>query len=295
MDLQHSNRHPATWEANLLAGVTLVIMIVSAGILSVFFRLPVVLIVGQLLVIVPALIWIAIRRFPLQATFRLYPIPVRTTLWCMFIGFACWPVVAGMSALLEKPLLLIGPYPALSLPGNWVESAAYAITLIVLAPLTEEPIFRGFILQAWLRRGMWAGIILSGFLFGLFHAQIAPLLPLTLLGMVLALLAHRSQSVLGSIIAHASYNTIAALFVIVPTLQATQEVFFFAAGIIALPIAALLVWLFLRQTPVSSTSIPPQERTSWRGLILSLLVVLGLFSLLALLEIVTRLASNLGN
>ena len=295
MNVQPSIRYPATWEANLLAGITLVMLIVSAGILSIFFKLSAVLIVGQLLVIVPTLLWIAIRRLPLQATFRLYPIPARTALWSILIGFACWPVVAGMSTLLEKPLSLIGPYPALPLPSNWVESAAYAITFIVLAPLTEEPIYRGFILQAWLRRGMWVGIVLSGFLFGLSHSQIAPLLPLTLLGIVLGLLAYRSQSVLSSIIAHASYNTVATLFVIVPSLQATQEVVFLVAGIIALPIAALLVWFFLRQTPVSSTAIPPQESTSWWRPIISLLVVLGLYGLMALLEIAMRLSPNLGN
>lgn len=294
MNVQPSIRYPATWEANLLAGITMVMLIVSAGILSIFFKLPAVLIAGQFLVIVPALLYIAIRRLPLQATFRLYPIPARTALWSMLIGLACWPVVAGMSALLEKPLSLIGPYPASPLPGNWVESAAYAITLIVLAPLTEEPVFRGFILQAWLRRGAWAGIVLSGLLFGLFHLQIAPLLPLTLLGMVLGLLAYRSRSVFSSIIAHASYNTIATLFVIVPTLQATQEVVFLVAGIVALPIAVLLVWLFLRQTPASSTAISPQESTSRRGPIISLLVVVGLFGLMAILEIVTRLSPNLG-
>jgi membrane protease YdiL (CAAX protease family) len=295
MNIQPSIRYPATWEANLLAGITMVMLIVSAGILSIFFKLPAVLIVGQLLVIVPTLLLIAIQRLPLQATFRLYPIPARTALWSILIGFACWPVVAGMSTLLEKPLLLMGPSPALPLPSNWVESAAYAITFIVLAPLTEEPIYRGFILQAWLRRGTWVGIVLSGFLFGLLHSQIAPLLPLTLLGIVLGLLVHRSQSVLSSIFAHASYNTAATLFVIVPSLQGTQEVVFIVAGIIALPIAALLVWFFLRRTPVSSTAIPPQESTSWRGPIVSLLVVLGLFGLMALLEIVTRLYPNLGN
>lgn len=294
MNVQPSIRYPATWEANILAGSTMVMMIVSAGILSIFFKLSSVLMVGQLLIIVPTLLWIAIRRLPLQATFRLYPIPARTVLWSILIGFACWPVVAGMSTLFEKPLSLIGPYPTLPLPSNWVESAAYAITFIVLAPLTEEPIYRGFILQAWLRRGMWVGIVLSGFLFGLVHSQIAPLLPLTLLGIVFGLLAYRSQSVLSSIIAHASYNAIATLFVIVPSLQATQEIVFIVTGIIALPIAVFVVWLFLRQTSVSTIAIPPQESTSWRGPIISLLVVLGLFGLMALFEIITRLSPILG-
>jgi membrane protease YdiL (CAAX protease family) len=295
MNVQPSIRYPATWEANLLAGITMIMLIVSAGILSIFFKLPAVLIVGQLLVIIPTLIWITIRRLPLRTTLRLYPIPASTALWSILIGFACWPVVAGMSTLLEKPLSLMGPYPAPPLPSNWVESAAYAITFIVLAPLTEEPIYRGFILQAWLRRGMWMGIVLSSFLFGLFHTQIAPLLPLTLWGIVLGLLAYRSGSVLSSIIAHASYNTVATLFVISPSLQGTHEVVFIVAGIFALPIAALLVWLFLRRTPVSSSALPPQESTSWWRPILSLMVVLGLYGLMALLEITMRLSPNLEN
>ena len=293
MDIQPSIRYPATWEANLLAGSTLVMLIVSAGILSAIFELSAVLIVGQLLVIVPALLWIAIRRLPLQATLRLHPISVRTAIWSILIGLACWPVVAGMATLLEKPLLLIGPYPASPLPSSWAESVAYALAYIVLAPMTEEPIYRGFILQARLRRGMWVGIILSGFLFGLLHSQIAPLLPLTLFGMVLGLLAYRSQSVFSSILAHASYNTAASLFVIIPSLQGTQETVFIVAGIIALPIAALLVWFFLRQTTVSSPTIPPQESTPWWKTIVSLLVVLGLFGLMAVLEIVLRLYPNL--
>lgn len=293
MDVQPSIRYPATWEANLLAASTLIMLLISTGILSVFFELPVVLIAGQLLVIVPALLWIAIRRLPLQATLRLYPIPIHTALWSILIGFACWPVVAGMATLLEKPLLLIGPYPAAPLPSSWPESVAYALAYIVLAPLTEEPIYRGFILQAWLRRGTRVGIILSGFLFGLLHSQIAPLLPLMLLGIVLGLLVYRSQSILSSILAHASYNTAASLFVIVPSLQGTQEVVFIVAGIIALPIAALLVWLFLRRTTIPPTNMHPQENTSWWRVIISLLVVIGLFVLMAVIEIALRLYPDL--
>jgi hypothetical protein len=36
MNVQPSIRYPATWEANLLAGITLVTIIVSAGALSIF-------------------------------------------------------------------------------------------------------------------------------------------------------------------------------------------------------------------------------------------------------------------
>jgi membrane protease YdiL (CAAX protease family) len=293
MNLQPSIRYPATWEANLLAATLLIALIVSAAILSVFFNLSVVLVGGQLLFIVPALLWIAIRRFPLQATFRLYPISARTALWSVLIGIACWPVTAGIATLLEKPLLLIGPTPAIPLPTNWIEGLAYAFTFIVLAPLTEEPIFRGFVLQAWLRRGSVVGIVLAGFLFGLLHSQIAPVLPITLFGIVLGLLAYRSQSILSSILAHAAFNSVASLFVCLPSLQGTEDVVFIIAGAVALPVAALLVWSYVRRNPPPSNGTPPRENSPWVWPILSLLVVLGLFGLMALLEIVMRLNPNL--
>jgi membrane protease YdiL (CAAX protease family) len=271
----------------------LVALIIFAGILTVFFNLSVVLVVGQLLFAVPALLWIAIRRFPLQATFRLYPISVRTALWSVLIGLACWPVAAGIAALLEKPLSLIGPPPQIPLPTNWGESLAYAFTFIVLAPLTEEPIFRGFVLQAWLRRGPVVGIILAGFLFGLMHAQIAPVLPITVLGIVLGLLAYRSQSILSSILAHASFNAVASLFVCLPSLQGTEDVVFIIAGAVALPVAALLVWSYVRRNPLPVDGTPPRETSSWMWPSLSFLVVFGLFGLMALAEIVMRLNPNL--
>ncbi len=294
MNAQTSIRYPATWEANLLVSVLLVTLIVFAGILSVLFNLTIVLVVGQLLFAIPALLWIAIRRFPLQATFRLYPISARTALWSVLIGIACWPVAAGASALLEKPLSLIGPPPTIPLPTNWGEALAYAFTFIVLAPLTEEPIFRGFVLQAWLRRGSVVGLIVAGFLFALMHVQIAPVLPITVLGIVLGLLAYRSQSILSSMLAHASFNSVASLFVCLPSLQGTEDIVFIIAGAVALPIAALLVWAYVRRNPPSSDGNPPRETSPWIWSILSSLVILGLFGLMALLEIVMRLNPGLG-
>jgi membrane protease YdiL (CAAX protease family) len=293
MNAQSSIRYPATWEATLLVGVLLVTLIIVAGILTLLFNLSVVFILGQLLFAIPALLWIVIRGFPLQATLRLHSISGRTALWGVLIGLACWPVAAGISTLLEMPLSLIGPPPQIPLPTNWGESLAYAFTFIILAPLTEEPIFRGFVLQAWLRRGPVVGIIATSVLFGLLHAQIAPVLPITLFGIVLALLASRSQSILSSMLAHAGFNSVASLFVCLPALQSTEDIVFIIAGAVALPVAALLVWSYVRRNPPPLDGTPPRETSPWIWSILSLLVILGLFGLMALLEIVMRLYPNL--
>jgi peptidoglycan/LPS O-acetylase OafA/YrhL len=137
------------------------------------------------------------------------------------------------------------------------------------------------------------GIVLAGFLFGLMHAQIAPVVPITLLGVVFGLLAYRSQSILSSILAHASFNSVASLFVCLPSLQGTEDAVYIIAGAVALPVAALLVWSYVRRNPPPSDGTPPRETSPWIWSILSLLVILGLFGLMALLEIAMRLYPNL--
>jgi len=286
---QADSRQPATWEANLLAGGQLVVLLVLSAILTLLLPLPAVIVTTQILFIVPALIWSAARRFPLRVIFRLQPISMSTAAWSLLIGVICWPVAAGLSTLLDRLLSRIGPYPGIPLPENWVEVAAYALTFMVIAPLTEEPVYRGFILQAWLRRGALTGVLVSGILFGLVHSQIAPFLPISVLGVVLGLLAYRSGSVLASILAHASYNAVATLFVVLPALQRTPDGLIILAGGIALPLAVLAVWAFVRRGPQPTVPLPPAETSSgvWRWI--TLLGVLGLFGLMVMLEIFMRL------
>ena len=127
-------RNPSTWEATLLAAILLVVLIVTAGILSAVSSLSVVLVVGQLLFIVPTILWSRFRGLPLRATLQLNGIPWRTAFWSAAIGLACWPVVAGTVALLERPLSRLGAYPASPLPGNLLESAAYVLALVCTVP-----------------------------------------------------------------------------------------------------------------------------------------------------------------
>ncbi|MGD1858261.1 MAG: lysostaphin resistance A-like protein [Leptolyngbyaceae cyanobacterium] len=79
---------------------------------------------------------------------------------------------------------------------------------IVFAPLTEEFIFRGVLLQRWaVRWNLPVGIILSSVLFGLLHENNP--LGLTMFGIVMALLYIRSHSLWVPIIAHALNNIVA--------------------------------------------------------------------------------------
>jgi membrane protease YdiL (CAAX protease family) len=293
MEAQPSVRLPSTWEANLVAAGLLIWVLVVSALLAVFFNLAAVMVVAQLLVLLPVLIWVIARKLPLRETFRLGPVSAGTALGSMLVGFVSWPIVSAAATLLEKPLNLIGPYPSNPAPAGIWEYLAYALTFIIIAPLTEEPIYRGFILQAGLRRGTWTGILLSGFLFGLVHSQIAALLPITFLGIVFGVLGHRSGSIYNTILAHACYNLVPTVFFLVPSLQEIPDAVIYIAALIALPALALLLWIFLRSHPRPPVENPPREASSVLWPILTLGVAVALFCMMAGLEILLRISPNL--
>ncbi len=289
---QTGHRYPLTWEANLLV-VAVLILVLIGGVAISAFGLTGTMIFVQASVILPAVLWIAIRRLPVRATLRLHPIDWRTAMWSVLIGLACWPVVAGMSTLIEQGLALIGPAPQIPYPTGLAESVIYALVLIVLAPMTEEPVFRGFVLTAWLRRGTALGLVLSGLLFAIVHFQLAAFVPLTFLGIGLGLLVHASNSLYSAMIAHACYNTVGTLFIIIPSLRETPELSVIIAGAIALPLAIWLLWVFVRRFPTSSEVSPARERSPRVWTVLSLLVAMGISGLVAVGELFLRLAPGL--
>jgi uncharacterized protein len=93
------------------------------------------------------------------------------------------------------------------LPLYWLNS-------VVLAPLTEEIIFRGFVLPSWARSLGWPAAILgTSVLFALMHLQYdwRGMLAVGMLGVLCAWLRMRSGSLIPPIVAHAGGNLLATI------------------------------------------------------------------------------------
>ena len=93
-----------------------------------------------------------------------------------------------------------------------VSMLLFAVLGVLVAPLVEETIFRGFLYPVIARRlGIGAGIVITGTLFGLMHAaqlwggwgQIALLI---LVGVVLTWVRARTGTVAASYFVHLGYN-----------------------------------------------------------------------------------------
>ncbi|MGC8484950.1 MAG: CPBP family intramembrane glutamic endopeptidase [Candidatus Baltobacteraceae bacterium] len=142
-------------------------------------------------------------------------IPTATTLLYVLGGFVAAILVGdGGSALVEH--LTHHPHHmqdvAKMFEGIRHTPALVAFVLygVLVAPIAEELIFRGFLFNLGLRYGnFWVGAIFSSLLFGAAHGDLELFLPLSLVGFVLATVYYRSKNLIASMLTHASFNAIA--------------------------------------------------------------------------------------
>ncbi len=89
---------------------------------------------------------------------------------------------------------------------------ALAGAVVVLAPLAEEALFRGLLFGGMAGRwGFWPAALLSAAIFGAAHLNLSLWLPLSVAGLLLALVYSRTRSLWASTAAHATLNGVSVL------------------------------------------------------------------------------------
>ena len=179
-------------------------------------------------------IWLVSRRPPLRLSYLLGPWPHQLA-WLQLL----WLVVGvflfslGAFQLSYLALSLVAPtWVEASLQQSLLLSAEQAaaprlynglmlFSVVVVAPITEEFIFRGVLLHRWgTKWGVGAAIFLTSVLFGLLHAN---LIGLFVFGVVMALLYLSTRSLIVPIVAHAINNAIASGFELLTALTAPED------------------------------------------------------------------------
>jgi sodium transport system permease protein len=111
----------------------------------------------------------------------------------------------NLTRLLEEHQPLFREWRSGKFPSWTVNILVFGL----LAAVCEELAFRGLILSGLLRRfHARNAVILSSFLFALFHMNVFQFLPAFILGLVLGLLTVRSKSLVPAIIFHLLHNTL---------------------------------------------------------------------------------------
>ena len=137
------------------------------------------------------------------------------------------------------------------------------LSALVVAPLAEEFIFRGFLLHRWGSKwGIRVGLIGSSLVFGILHSN---LLGLFVFGLVMSLLYLRSRCLLVPVVAHALNNAIASGLDfwssrLEPEIPVNPLMEFRASwwlGVLCLLISTPWIWRFIRRNwPQAQQGLP---------------------------------------
>ncbi len=138
--------------------------------------------------------------------------PMAGDLSWAFLAMLCWGYGLYLAGFLA-PLMQLRPEWYASMGFHEVafpltaRYLALVFACVLVAPLAEELMFRGFLMNLWIPRwGVWGASIASSIVFGLFHRQNA--LYAGVLGFVLALVYLKYDSLWPGIALHAAYNVL---------------------------------------------------------------------------------------
>jgi membrane protease YdiL (CAAX protease family) len=123
-----------------------------------------------------------------------------------------------VSALIQSSMEQVGVRQTQLLELSWVRDLdlfGFALVFVVGAigaPLAEELYFRGYVFSAYVReKGLILAYALSGIVFAALHLNREALLPILILGVMLAWMYRRTGSIITPITAHALNNGLAFL------------------------------------------------------------------------------------
>lgn len=134
----------------------------------------------------------------------------------------CLPVLAGAQILWEFTLKTFGlPHDLQDVVQTFQDVAAtggtlaWVVMLVIVAPISEECIFRAGLFRFLSSRMSlrWATLI-SAVLFALLHQNLFSFLPLTLLGVGLSLVYAKTGRLIAPIILHMVFNLISVVFIL---------------------------------------------------------------------------------
>ncbi|MEM8612977.1 MAG: type II CAAX endopeptidase family protein [Cyanobacteria bacterium P01_H01_bin.105] len=153
--------------------------------------------------------------------------------WFQIKLFDRWPIWGLSGYLVALPLMITisalnqqiwrgqgGNNPLLQTvlqESDGIALLLFFLTAAVAAPVFEEILFRGFLLPSLTRyMPVWGAILLSSFIFASAHLSLSEVLPLTLLGAILAWVYTRSRNLLSPMLIHSLWNsaTLLGLFLL---------------------------------------------------------------------------------
>lgn len=168
-------------------------------------------IISELILLIFGWLYLGFRKFPQIRMFRWYPIPREVILPCLLMA------ISGVVLLdeLDRLVGLVMPLPEVQLealeeafvPATLLDLFLIIIGVTIIAPITEESLFRGFIQQTLEKKwDITKAVLISAAIFALIHIQPWWVLQQAILAVFIGYLAWRWNSIIPPILIHGANN-----------------------------------------------------------------------------------------
>jgi len=207
-------------EIGIILLSTFVLFVVFAFVTG-FLNESVSMLLGELMMVIPAVVFTVYKRMPFAATFRFNRVNLQQTA-ATFLFFIPLFILADE---LDRLIQMLFPMPTELLDALYnvmtFNSIGHAVALIVagvfVAALSEEMLFRG-VLQHTLEkfRDPAMAIVSSAVFFTLAHFNPWASIQILLLGLVFGYVTWKSQSILPAILLHGLNNLLSLIMINLP-------------------------------------------------------------------------------
>ena len=176
----------------------------------------VIFIVGGLYFLIVTLAYLKIRNFPILETLRLKSVAAETALLGAVIGLTAGILTDEIDVLrqmvVENPKWFDDMMQYFGATGafDWL---LLIIGVVILASLSEEFLFRGFLQLALEKQGdVTRAVLLTSLVWTMVHLNIFWALQTFIIGVIIGFLVWKCGSIIPAIIAHATNNFFSLLF-----------------------------------------------------------------------------------
>jgi len=207
--------YPNLGQAFGIFGIYIVFALGTGLIIPVFFRLfgssnqPLMNLVGYVLAGILTLLFTLMfkRRSDPGPFVRFGGMPLLITILLLILTPALAIVIEPLSSLIPMPEIVENIFALLE------DKTVYTGLMVVAAgPLFEEVLFRGLILEGFLRRySPWKSIVWSSVIFGLFHLNPWQFIPAFILGILMGYVYWKTRSLWLCIFVHLVNNGLSYL------------------------------------------------------------------------------------
>lgn len=188
-------------------------------------------------ILFPPLLMAWINGWPVEKVYRFRKISARSKIISILSALTIWPLASAVSLIIRK--FLDDKIGVLNSPGS-ASSSVYQnlliiIGMVILAPVCEEILFRGFIQSAYESRSKKCGFVIAALIFGAYHILngISEVIPASILGLCMGFLVYKTGSLASSMLFHATANICAILFggVLIINMQGSNLVWLCAVAV----------------------------------------------------------------